>query len=471
MAAVMLAIPSQVSANSVTAPIPALCGSPLALTCERWVATYNHGEASYTGDGPDTAAAVDVSPDGESVFVTGKSGWSMATAAYEADTGAERWVSRHRTDWGGGAGLSAGYDLGVSPDGSRVFVTGENINQATGSDIATIAYDATTGQQLWLAEYWHEGREIDRPVALVVSPDGTRVYVTGESRDVATSSDYATIAYDAGTGARLWAARYNTPGGRTQDTPLDLALSPDGSRLFVTGWSGTVAYVAHDPEHPDHEGERLWLALPRLAPFDITPSPDGSRVYLTGAAALMQLDSDYATVALDAEDGAELWRSTYDGPAQSRDIATEIAASPDGSRVYVSGASVGLIDGTGMGTYFDYATLAYTADTGTQVWETRYDGLGHSVDSPFDVGLSPDGSRLFVTGQNWLNYTSTYVTFAYDTATGDERWMARYDAPGYTLDDPVDLAVSPAGDRVYVAGTSSDLMRPANWATVAYDDV
>ena len=42
-------------------------------------------------------------------------------------------------------------------------------------------------------------------------------------------SDYATIAYDASTGARLWLERYGPGGARA------LAVGPYGRRLFVTG--------------------------------------------------------------------------------------------------------------------------------------------------------------------------------------------------------------------------------------------
>jgi hypothetical protein len=43
----------------------------------------------------------------------------------------------------------------------------------------------------------------------------------------------------------------------------------------------------------------------------------------------------------------------YYGPAHDSDWSYSVDASPDGSRVYVSGAS------TGVGTGYDIATIAY----------------------------------------------------------------------------------------------------------------
>jgi WD40 repeat protein len=202
------------------------------------------------GNGADEALALEVSPDGSGVFVTGRStgsgqitgssNYDYATAAYDASTGAELWVKRYN---GPGNSTDIANALRVGPDGSKLFVTGQSVG-STGEDYATVAYDASTGATVWVKRYTRPG--LDYANSLGASPDGSMVFVTGQS-----GYDYATVAYDASTGVTLWSRRFTRPG---TDFANALGVSPDGSEVFVTGASegstsgldyATVAYAAH----------------------------------------------------------------------------------------------------------------------------------------------------------------------------------------------------------------------------------
>ncbi len=72
------------------------------------------------------------------------------------------------------------------------------------------------------------------PSAIAAPGNGT-VYLTGTSwGSTATRNDYATLAYNVFSGARLWVQRYNGPGnGNDQAT----SLAARAGRVFVTGGS------------------------------------------------------------------------------------------------------------------------------------------------------------------------------------------------------------------------------------------
>lgn len=208
----------------VTSPPPAAGGSAGQLL---WVAQGN--DASST--------AVAASPTGGAVFVTGYGG----TIGYDAATGAQLWVSQYN----GPAQLGGFADaVSVSPDGSRVFVTGDTVDAHGDLEYATVAYDASMGTRLWASVHAaHATLGVARAVAraIVVSPDGKVVYITGYSGQARGGAyDYLTIAYNARTGAAPWNKRYGFS--------LAAAISPDGRTLYVTGVSdpdpATIAYRA-----------------------------------------------------------------------------------------------------------------------------------------------------------------------------------------------------------------------------------
>jgi hypothetical protein len=234
------------------------------------------------GNGDEYATALGVSPDGSTVFVTGYSpgsgtSYDYATLAFDASTGKTRWARRYNGPANGG---DEAYALGMSPDGSTVFVTGASTGSGTSEDHATAAYDASTGKTRWVRRYNGPGNSLDAAYALGVGPDGSTVFITGYSLGSGTSDDYATLAYDGSTGATRWVRRYNGP-ANSEDDAYALGVSPDGSTLFVTG-----------------------------ASF-------GSATY-----------DDYATAAYDASSGATRWVRRYNGPGEQPGLCLRTGGEP-----------------------------------------------------------------------------------------------------------------------------------------------
>ena len=455
--------------------VPAVASAPGS---ELWVSRYDGPSIIYNDDSP---AAIEISPDGSAVFVTGSSYGStedpgIATVAYDPSTGDELWAKRYD----GARDYAFAYDLGLSPDGSTAFVAGTRIGPVPSFDYATVAYDAATGVRLWTKRYDGPGKDFDRAYALDVDPGGSAVYVTGVSRGSTperrpggglgtrqaqrshddAGNDYATIAYDASTGARLWLARYD---GRAHhfDGPSDIEVSPDGSAVFVTGTSigtaedyGTVAYDAST-------GTRLWARhYDASGNIDVAAalgvSPDGSVVFVTGGSDGSTSGDDYATVAYDAVTGTRLWVQRYSAGGGDSDSASALEVSPDGGAVFVTGFSLG-----------DYATVAYDASTGARLWVKRYGARWGGSGSATDIGVSTDGSEVFVTGVSTGSTSSyDYATFAYDASTGATIWASRYNGPGNDADFPTALGVSPDASAVFVTGAS--MGSTSDYATVAY---
>jgi DNA-binding beta-propeller fold protein YncE len=451
-----------VFAVSVLGPGPA---ARAAIGGDRWwVARFN----AWT-DGKDDASSMAVTPDGSTVIVTGSSQGATATSdydtvAYGASTGAVLW--KHRYD-GPAQSDDVATTIAVSPVGYRVYVTGSS--RGTSSiDYATIAYDTVTGDRLWLRRFNGTADGQDAAKAAVVSPDGSTVIVTGKSKSRVTGFDYATVAYDATTGARRWTTRYD--GSGLTDAASSIAVAPDGDTVIVTGRSSasnddylTIAYRTAT-------GDIVWtsrytgIGSANDEAWSVAAGSSGDRVYVTGSSG-----GDYATIAYDATAGNQVWVKRYDGSGHLGDSAFSVAVSPDASRVFITGTSLA------SPTNLDYATIGYDAAAGTRLWVTRYDGSAGGEDDAAAVTTSPDGTQVFVTGSSYGGSVTGfgYATIAYDATSGSTEWNAQYsmDVNGmgfYGNDFARRIAVDPRGSAVYVTGSSFGNGTDDDYATLRY---
>lgn len=407
-----------------------------------------------------------MSPVGTLVFVTGYvfttgRGADYATVAYDATSGAIVWQRGYD---GGALGDDFAQAVAVSPNGSMVFVTGGSWGSVAGEDYATLAYDAATGAPVWGSRFNGSGNSVDEAQSIAVSPDGTKVYLTGRSGGAVTGADFVTIAYDAATGANIWKKRYN--GVARDDWGYALALSPDGSKIFVTGHTGGLSTADYQTVGYDAiTGARLWVKTyngPGNAagdPGGIAVSADSSAVFVTGDSEGTG-SRDYATLAYDAAAGVRLWLRRYNLALQDSDVAQSVASSPDGSKVFVTGFSVSSGGGG------DYLTLAYDPITGATLWVKRLSSPGNDFDAAYLVSVSPDSSTVFVTGSSAFDYG----TVAYEAATGAKLWTSTHVGTGGLVDKPYSMAVAPDGTTVFITGDSYNAaIGTSDWATVGYE--
>ena len=289
-AAALLAMLGLATAHTVAG----LC-LPTLENCEKWSVTVQ-GPPRPAGQRPDdfpTAIAIS----GTTVFVgvtavnlnladaySSTASWTLA--AYDLGTGTERWRVFRRS-----RAYDSLHDVAVSPDGATVVVTGGAYDGfpvgATDSRIVTVAYDSATGVERWSATWDGNPAAVDNGVVVAFGPDGRSVYVGGVTTPAAGDLDYVTIAYDATNGTQQWVSIYRGLGAGGTNALFDLAVSPDGKKVYVTGESagereyeldyGTVAYDASS-------GVELWVSRPASIFVDraCCLAVDHDHVYVTG---------------------------------------------------------------------------------------------------------------------------------------------------------------------------------------------
>jgi hypothetical protein len=359
--------------------------------------------------------------------------------------------------------VEGGFPAAAAASAGEVFVTGASGSHSGVRAYATEAYAAATGARLWSARYRGMGIRDSSAGAIAASPGGGAVFVTGRSIEgQAVEVGYATVGYDPATGAQLWVARYDGPADSAA-IASSIAVSPDGSEVFVTGSTGilggsltdylTIAYSART-------GARLWLRRYSGAgqADSIAVNPDGGEVYVTGYGPQGTDGTAYVTIAYGTATGARLWAARYSGPANAYDEARQVAVSHNGREVAVAGSSEGA---SGV----SYATVAYSTTNGALLWARRY-SVANSSDPAVSLAFS-SGGKLFVTGGSGFFAGSAYATVAYTAAHGRQIWASRYSTPGGQTSGAVGVAVALSGGQVYVTGTADGGRRGIN--TIAYN--
>ena len=198
-------------------------------------------ESIYSGTGTlDYGGPIALSPDQQTLFVGGTSKTSSltyegVTIAYDTADGSERW---HRRSSFASVDSNAGAaSLAPSPDGAKVFVSFALWNGPTNDDIALVALDADDGARRWSKRFTSKD-DFAIPGELAVSADSNRVYLAGQIDALffgAGRGDLALLCYAASDGALRWVGRYDDA-AHPEDGGRDLALSPSGSRAYVSGW-------------------------------------------------------------------------------------------------------------------------------------------------------------------------------------------------------------------------------------------
>jgi outer membrane protein assembly factor BamB len=420
-------------------------------------------EALFTGAGRGAfGSGAAVSPDGTVVFAAGAADKRVREAggtadeatvlAYHAGTGTVLWRASYNPSQRSSSVFDA---LAVSPDGSTVFATG-GAAPATGKpqSAVTVAYKAATGAPIWTNASAAAGPDS----SIAVSPDGSTVFVTTGANSSGGGAGPDIVALNAATGTVRWTAK---PGTGSAD---QVVMSPDGSTVFILGYNENFIPIVAARDAAT--GAVRWTdTVAQFTPTSIAVSPDASKVAVTGLE-FGASGNILRTVAYGAATGAALWSKQYKGPNGSSD-GYAVTFSPDSATIYVAGAT----REAGANNLYYVAVLAYHAATGASVWQSTLPAFSLGTTWTDQIAVSPDGSRVFVTGVGSASSPLAFSTAALDAATGAKLWALGHEVHGnHWRSFSESIVVSPDGTRVFVSGTlnSPTPNQNGSMATVAY---
>ncbi len=420
-----------------------------------WTAMYNGGANDY-----DWAAAVGLDASGN-VYVSGTShgpgihNTDFVTIKYSPD-GTQQWQSHYD----GPSALSYGGDwlsAMVVDSAGNVYVTGGSPSGGTSTGFATIKYNSD-GVEQWVAAH-HTTTEFANVWDLDIDAFGN-VYITGavDGQDY-HGRDYLTIKYDD-NGVEQWQTRHFTQ--NVHSTATAISVDQHGS-VYVTGTNfggddsdiTTVKY--------GNNGQQIWAASydgpanARDEAFDLAVDDLGN-VYVTGTSAGGDSREDILTIKYNT-DGLQLWAARHAGSAGRDDAGYRIQLDGSGD-VSVAGWLVN--DGESQP---DYAILKYRPD-GFLKWVRTFDGDG-DADRAYGLAIDESGNTYLTGYTRNANTGFGCATLKYNSL-GIQQWSSIYNREGNSNDEPVDMTYDDAG-HLYVLASSVVAGRGTDYLLIKYN--
>ena len=458
-----------ISPDGATVYVSTLGGRLVSLSRDAVTGTLTQIDVRTDGSGPvdglDGAKGLTVSPDGEAIYVAGRSDDMLSVFSRNTTTGAPTFVEVQEdgvTIGSGGTvdGLFLPEDVVVSNDGDDVYAVSNSNNSVVWfqRDESTQRLDFQATLSGGGPSIFTDNANSTRALYVPTGNTGVKVYdrevSTGALTEVETELDGVNDPTDAGgTVSGLDGARAG-------------AMAPDNAFVMIGGSreAGPAEFSRIVPT-PALSFERSDPAFRLNRVGDVAITPDGAHVLVTSinGNSLRSMRRDPTTGSLTVED------EEFDGVDDPSDFAPaarglheagEVTVSPDGKFVYVTDHSDYSVSTYALGPVTgELSFVEYEADGENDLSDSG--GTVEGLYEPHDVIVSPDGASVYAPG----NSADAVAAFQRNSVTGRLSFAeAEFDGsndptdPGGTVSGlhvASDLAISPDGKTVYVAGYES----------------
>ena len=298
---------------------------------------------------------------------------------------------------------SAHLDLVNALDTPTLYIDVSAVQDISGNNFAGSAFDVTSAS--FVASFSVNNEETI-PQDLVFSPDGTKMFVLGSgSRNVTAYT--LTVPFDVTSASFTTGNSFSV---RSQESfPYGLAFSPDGTKMFVTGEvSGNVtAYTlptAFDVTSASFTiGDSFSVRSQVSTPSALAFSPDGTKMFVTGVnngnvtAYDLSVAFDVTTASFTIGDSFSV--------SDQESATNGLSFSSDGTKMFVVGRNSDNVHEYTLTVPFNVTSASFTLGSSFPV--------SNQDDNPTGLAFSPDGTKMFVVGRNSNNVHEYNLSPAY----------------------------------------------------------
>ncbi len=430
----------------------AALGFTLGLTGVYISDGYDLANAEPPAYGAFSVAAQDTSPqgiffkpDGTKMYVIGTIGddvneydlstaWDVSSASYLQNFS----VSAQET-------IPTG--IFFKPDGTKMYVIGNSGDDVNEYDLST-AWDVSTASYL---QNFSVAAQETVPSGVFFKPDGTKMYVIGNSGDDVNEYDLST-AWDVSTASYL----QNFSVAAQEINPSGIFFKPDGTKMYVIGTTGDDVNeydlsTAWDVTSASYL-QNFSVAAQESGPQSIFFKPDGTKMYVIGSIG----DAVYSYTLSTA----------WDVSAASFDVPTEgyfsVAAQetnpsgiffkPDGTKMYVIGSTGDDVNEYDLSTAWDVSTASYLQNFSVAAQEI----------TPQGIFFKPDGTKMYVIGNSGDDVNEYDLSTAWDVSTAS--YLQNFSVAAQEI-NPSGIFFKPDGTKMYVTGYTGDAVNEYDLST------
>ena len=375
-------------------------------------------------------------PDGLKMYVIGNTGDDVNE--YDLSTAWDITSATYLQNFSVSAQEATPQGIFFKPDGTKMYVIGLSGDDVNEYDLST-AWDISTAS--YLQNFSVAAQEID-PQGIFFKPDGLKMYVIGNTADNVNEYVLST-AWDITTASYL----QNFSVAAQETNPQGIFFKPDGTKMYVLGTAGDAVFsytlsTAWDVSAAsfDFPTEGYFsVAAQETSPQGMFFKPDGTKMYIIGASGDDVNEYDLSTA----------WDINSASYLQNFSVAAQEAApsgiffKPDGLKMYVIGFSGDDVNEYDLSTAWDVSTASYLQNFSVSAQET----------DPTGVFFKSDGLKMYVLGASGRDVNEYDLSTAWDVSSAS--YLQNFSVSAQET-GPTGIFFKPDGTKMYVIGISGD---------------
>lgn len=336
-----------------------------------------------------------------------------------------------------GASNGDDYAVHVKLNANNDIFVASTIYGTSSNDFGILKYDEN-GTLQWANTWNGVGNGIDVPADLDIDNNGD-IYMVGGTEATNNMSDYVVVKFNA-SGIYEWHTTYDYNNLHDAAT----SVKYDNNAIIVTGASATsmtewdfATLKINANNGAILNTERTVAAGVGLDNAQAVTTDANNNIYITGYVEVNG-NANIQTVKLNSNFGFE-WVKTFDGGFE--DVAKAIGVDDFGN-VYITGSTENPNGGK------DYITIKYD-QLGTELWNNKYGASGGTNIANAEKLAVTNTGDVFIVGTIERNGEKDFATIKYD-AQGNKKLSKYYDAG---ISDNA-KAITVKEDEIYVSGFS-----------------